>query len=55
MLARGVKPFVELSFMPGGLASGKNTAFWAEAISIDARGELTITLPPGGVALVEIA
>ena len=28
MLERGVKPFVELSFMPAGLASGKSTAFW---------------------------
>jgi xylan 1,4-beta-xylosidase len=28
MLERGVKPFVELSFMPGALASGKNTIFW---------------------------
>jgi xylan 1,4-beta-xylosidase len=28
MLGRGVKPFVELSFMPGALASGKKTAFF---------------------------
>ncbi|WP_158789387.1 hypothetical protein [Granulicella sp. L46] len=28
MLERGVKPFVELSFMPGALASGKKTAFF---------------------------
>jgi len=28
MLERGVKPFVELSFMPGALASGKKTAFY---------------------------
>jgi xylan 1,4-beta-xylosidase len=28
MLQRGVKPFVELSFMPGALASGKKTAFF---------------------------
>jgi len=40
MLARGIKPFVELSFMPGGLASGKNTAFWY-------RGNVT---PPNSFA-----
>lgn len=28
MLERGVKPFVELSFMPGHLASGTRTIFW---------------------------
>jgi xylan 1,4-beta-xylosidase len=28
MLERGVRPFVELSFMPGALASGHNTAFF---------------------------
>jgi xylan 1,4-beta-xylosidase len=28
MLDRGVKPFVELSFMPGALASGMRTIFW---------------------------
>jgi len=28
MLERGVKPLVELSFMPGALVSGKNTILW---------------------------
>lgn len=28
MIERGLKPFVELSFMPGALASGTRTAFW---------------------------
>jgi xylan 1,4-beta-xylosidase len=28
MLERGVRPFVELSFMPGKLASGNKTIFW---------------------------
>jgi len=28
MLEMGVKPFVELGFMPGGLASGPETIFW---------------------------
>ncbi|MGO9936641.1 MAG: GH39 family glycosyl hydrolase [Terracidiphilus sp.] len=28
MMERGVRPFVELSFMPGGLASGRSTAFF---------------------------
>jgi xylan 1,4-beta-xylosidase len=28
MLDRGIKPFVELSFMPGALASNKNTLLW---------------------------
>jgi len=28
MLERGIKPFVELSFMPGALASGRNSMLW---------------------------
>jgi xylan 1,4-beta-xylosidase len=28
MLDRGIRPFVELSFMPGALASGKSTILW---------------------------
>lgn len=28
MLERGLKPFIELSFMPGALASGTKTIFW---------------------------
>jgi xylan 1,4-beta-xylosidase len=31
MMARGVKPFVELGFMPGGLASGTQTIFFYKA------------------------
>ena len=31
ILDRGMKPFVEISFMPGGLASGDKTVFWWKA------------------------
>ncbi len=31
MLGMGVKPFIELGFMPRALASGKNTIFWYQA------------------------
>jgi xylan 1,4-beta-xylosidase len=40
MLDRGIKPFVELSFMPGKLASGTKTIFWY-------RGNTT---PPSNMA-----
>jgi xylan 1,4-beta-xylosidase len=40
MMERGVRPFVELSFMPGRLASGRNTAFFY-------RGNIT---PPTDMA-----
>ena len=40
MLDRGIKPFVELSFMPAHLASGNKTIFWY-------RGNTT---PPGNMA-----
>ena len=40
MIERGVRPLVELSFMPGKLSSGRNTAFFY-------RGNVT---PPGDMA-----
>lgn len=33
----GIKPFVELGFMPGGLASGNNTIFWWKGNSTPPR------------------
>lgn len=49
MLARGVRPFVELSFMPAGLASGKNTMLWYKGnvsppVQMEDWGELVVAL-----------
>lgn len=45
LLDKGVKPFVELGFMPGALASGSSTVFWWEGntsppVSYEQWGEL---------------
>jgi xylan 1,4-beta-xylosidase len=41
----GLRPFIELGFMPWQLASGTNSVFW---------WNLRVTLPANGIKLIEL-